>query len=43
MNQNKVSDGRMFKMDFDPRIIGNKILHDGTHKTELVNSFERHL
>ena len=31
--QNKVSDGMMFKMDFDPRIIGNKILPDGTKKT----------
>lgn len=30
MAQNKVSDGMMFKMDFDPRIIGNKILSDGT-------------
>ena len=35
MDQNKVSDGRMFKMDFDPRIIGNKILPDGTHKTGI--------
>ena len=33
MAQNKVSDGMMFKMDFDPRIIGNKILPDGTKKT----------
>lgn len=33
MAQNKVSDGMMFKMDFDPRIIGNKILSDGTKKT----------
>ena len=33
--QNKVSDGMMFKMDFDPRIIGNKILPDGTKKTGI--------
>ena len=26
------TDGQ-FKMDFDPRIIGNKILPDGTRKT----------
>ena len=35
MAQNKVSDGMMFKMDFDPRIIGNKILSDGTKKTGI--------
>ena len=31
--QNKINDGLMFKLDFDPRIIGNKILPDGTRKT----------
>ena len=35
MAQNKVSDGMMFKMDFDPRIIGNKILSDGTKETGI--------
>lgn len=35
MAQNKISDGLMFKMDFDPRIIGNKILPDGTKKTGI--------
>ena len=35
MAENKVSDGMMFKMDFDPRIIGNKILPDGTKKTGI--------
>ena len=35
MAQNKVSNGMMFKMDFDPRIIGNKILPDGTKKTGI--------
>ena len=33
--QNKVSDGMMFKMDFDPRIIGNKVLPDGTKKNGI--------
>ena len=33
--ENKIKDGRMFKMDFDPRIIGNKILPDGTKKTGI--------
>ena len=35
MAQNKISDGLMFKMDFDPRIIGNRILPDGTKKTGI--------
>jgi hypothetical protein len=30
MAQNKVNGGLMFKLDFDPRIIGNRILPDGT-------------
>lgn len=34
MNQNRVSDGMMFKMDFDPRIIGNKIV-DGKQVTGI--------
>ena len=36
MAQNKMSDGRMFKLDFDPRVIGNKILPDGTRKTGIA-------
>ena len=32
--QNKMT-GLMFKMDFDPRIIGNRILPDGTRKTGI--------
>lgn len=40
MEQNRVKDGMMFKMDFDPRIIGNKILPDGTRK-EGIGSFLR--
>lgn len=35
MSQNRVSDGMMFKMEFDPRIIGNKVLPDGTKKTGI--------
>ena len=35
MSQNKMSDGRMFKLDFDPRVIGNKILPDGRKKTGI--------
>ena len=37
MAQNKMGDSRMFKMDFDPRVIGNKILPDGTKKTGIGN------
>ena len=32
MDNNRVKDGMMFKLDFDPRIIGNKVLPDGTYK-----------
>ena len=35
MEQNRVKDGMMFKLDFDPRIIGNKILPDGTKQTGI--------
>lgn len=35
MSQNRVADGMMFKLDFDPRIIGNEILPDGTKKTGI--------
>lgn len=35
MSQNRVADGMMFKLDFDPRIIGNVILPDGTKKTGI--------
>ena len=33
--QNKMNGSLMFKLDFDPRIIGNKILPDGTRKTGI--------
>ena len=35
MSQNKISDSMMFKLDFDPRIIGNKVLPDGRKKTGI--------
>ena len=35
MDQNRVKDGMMFKIDFDPRIIGNRVLPDGTRKTGI--------
>lgn len=34
MAQNRVSDGMMFKLDWDPRIIGNRIV-DGERKTGI--------
>ena len=33
--QNRVRDGRMFKLDWDPRVIGNVELPDGTRKTGI--------
>ena len=35
MKHNKLGDGKMFKLDFDPRVIGNKVMPDGTHKTGI--------
>lgn len=37
MEQNRVKDGMMFKMDWDPRIIGSKVLPDGTKKKGIGN------
>ena len=37
MAENRVKDGLMFKMDFDPRIIGSKRLQDGTQKKGIGN------
>ena len=37
----KDSRGAMFKLDFDPRIIGNEILPDGTHKTGIGDFIRR--
>lgn len=35
MAQNRMNGNLMFKLDFDPRIIGNRILPDGTRKTGI--------
>ncbi len=37
MRENRISDGFMFKMEADPRIIGCKILPDGTVKKGIGN------
>lgn len=37
MAQNRVKDGMMFKLDWDPRIIGSKKLPDGTVKKGVGN------
>lgn len=41
MKYNKLGDEKMFKMDFDPRVIGNKILPDGTKKTGVGDFIRR--
>ena len=41
MEQNRIKDGMMFKLDFDPRIIGNESLSDGTHKTGIGEFIRR--
>ena len=41
MKDNKLGDGKMFKLDFDHRVIGNKILPDGTHKTGIGDFIRR--
>ena len=38
---NRVKDGMMFKMEFDPRVIGNEILEDGTRKTGIGDFIRR--
>lgn len=40
MNQNRVSDGMMFKLDWDPRIIGNRIV-DGKQTTGIGEFIRR--
>ncbi|MDO5416766.1 MAG: sugar transferase [Lachnospiraceae bacterium] len=37
MKENRVKDGMMFKLDWDPRIIGSKKLPDGTMKKGIGN------
>lgn len=42
MKQNRIKDGYMFKMEFDPRVIGNRIDADGTKHTgigELIRKY----
>ena len=41
MSQNLIKDGLMFKMDFDPRIIGNVTMPDGTQKTGIGDFIRR--
>lgn len=41
MKDNKLGDEKMFKLDFDLRVIGNKILPDGTHKTGIGDFIRR--
>ena len=41
MEKNRVKDGMMFKLDFDPRIIGNVELPDGTRKTGIGEFIRR--
>lgn len=41
MEDNRLGDGKMFKMDFDPRVIGNRILPDGTKKTGIGDFIRR--
>ena len=41
MKDNKLGDGKMFKLDFDPRVIGNKVLPDGSHKTGVGEFIRR--
>lgn len=41
MKFNRVQDGHMFKLAFDPRIIGNRILPDGTRKTGMMDLCRR--
>ena len=42
MDQNNIKDGMMFKMDFDPRIIGNRIMPDGSRKTGIGQWLRNH-
>ena len=41
MKDNKLGDGKMFKLDFDPRVIGNRILPDGRKKTGIGDFIRR--
>lgn len=41
MEQNTIKDGMMFKLDFDPRIIGNKVKKDGSYKRGIMDFMRR--
>lgn len=41
MKDNRVEDGMMFKLEFDPRVIGNKILPNGEKRLILVILLEK--
>lgn len=41
LDQNKVEDGMMFKMDFDPRVIGNTVDADGTQHRGIGDFIRR--
>ena len=41
MDQNRIKDNKMFKLYFDPRIIGNEVLPDGSHKTGIGEFIRR--
>lgn len=41
LSQNKINDSKMFKLDFDPRVIGNEILPDGIKKTGIGDFIRR--
>lgn len=41
LDQNRVKDGMMFKLEWDPRIIGNEILPDGTRRTGIGEFIRR--
>ena len=42
MAQNRIKDGMMFKMDFDPRIIGNRVDDTGKQITGIGNFLRRY-
>ena len=42
MDQNRSADGMMFKLDFDPRIIGNRVTAGGKKKTGLGQFLRDH-
>lgn len=39
MSINRIKDGHMFKLSFDPRVIGNRVLPNGTQKTGMMELF----